>query len=259
MPMTISPKIQCTIEDQVATITLNRAEKLNALDLEMLSALEETARAIEQDRSVRVVVLTGAGDKAFCAGADIKAWSALRPLQMWSDWVRQGHRTFDQLARLRQPLICALNGIAFGGGLELALTADLRLASAHAQFAFPEVTIGTVPGWGGTRRLPALVGPARAKEMILTGKRVDTETASQWGLVNEVVPAQGLMNRASELANQIAKNASVAVQLAKQIIDANEAGAGAAFESLAGALAATTEEGREGVAAFLEKRPPRFS
>jgi enoyl-CoA hydratase/carnithine racemase len=146
-----------------------------------------------------------------------------------------------------------LNGIAFGGGLELALTADFRLASTRAQLAFPEVTIGTVPGWGGTRRLPALVGPARAKEMIFTGKRIDAETALRWGLLNEVAPAQDLMYRARQLADSIAKNASVAVQLAKQIIDANDAGTVAAFESLAGALAATTEEGQQGVAKFLKK------
>jgi enoyl-CoA hydratase len=251
--MNDSSFVQFTIDGQIATIVLNRPEKLNALNYEMLSGLETAARAIEQDSSVRVVILSGAGEKAFCAGADIKAWSALRPIQMWSDWVRQGHRVFDQLARLRQPLICLLNGIAFGGGLELALTADFRLASAHAQLAFPEVTIGTVPGWGGTRRLPALIGPARAKEMIFTGKRIDAETALAWGLVNEVVPVQDLMNRGRELADSIAKNAGVAVQLAKQVIDANDAGTVAAFESLAGALAATTEEGQQGVAKFLKK------
>jgi enoyl-CoA hydratase len=245
--------VQFTMDGQIATIVLNRPEKLNALNYEMLSGLETAARAIEQDSSVLVVILSGAGEKAFCAGADIKAWSALRPIQMWSDWVRQGHRVFDQLARLRQPLICLLNGIAFGGGLELALTADFRLASAHAQLAFPEVTIGTVPGWGGTRRLPALIGPARAKEMIFTGKRIDAETALAWGLVNEVVPARDLTNRGRELADSIAKNAGVAVQLAKQVIDANDAGTVAAFESLAGALAATTEEGQQGVAKFLKK------
>jgi enoyl-CoA hydratase len=245
--------VQFTMDGQIATIVLNRPEKLNALNYEMLSGLETAARAIEQDSSVRVLILSGAGEKAFCAGADIKAWSALRPIQMWSDWVRQGHRVFDQLARLRQPLICLLNGIAFGGGLELALTADFRLASAHAQLAFPEVTIGTVPGWGGTRRLPALIGPARAKEMIFTGKRIDAETALAWGLVNEVVPARDLTNRGRELADSIAKNAGVAVQLAKQVIDANDAGTVAAFESLAGALAATTEEGQQGVAKFLKK------
>jgi enoyl-CoA hydratase len=251
--MNDSSFVQFTIDGQIATIVLNRPEKLNALNYEMLSGLETAARAIEQDSSVRVVILSGAGEKAFCAGADIKAWSALRPIQMWSDWVRQGHRVFDQLARLRQPLICLLNGIAFGGGLELALTADFRLASAHAQLAFPEVTIGTVPGWGGTRRLPALIGPARAKEMIFTGKRIDAETALAWGLVNEVVPAHDLTNRGRELADSIAKNAGVAVQLAKQVIDANDAGTVAAFESLAGALAATTEEGQQGVAKFLKK------
>ncbi len=191
----MSSKVQLKIENQFATITLNRPEKLNALDPEMLTTLEQIAGQVDQDRSVRVVTITGAGDRAFCVGADINAWAALSPLQMWSDWIRNGHRVFDRLSQLRQPVICALNGYTFGGGLELALAADIRLAADHVELAMPEVKLGTVPGWAGTGRLPDLIGPARAKGMIFTGDRVSAETAERWGLVNEIVSRNELTAR----------------------------------------------------------------
>ncbi len=178
---------------------------------------------------------------------------------MWRRWVRNGHRVFERLARLRQPLIAALNGYAFGGGLELALAADIRLAAAEAEFAMPEVTIATVPGWAGTQRLPALIGPARAKQLIFTGARVDAATAERWGLINEVMPRAELLARARSLAEAIAANAPVSVQIAKQVIDGASDAAGVALEALAGALTATTDDAREGLASFRERRPPQFS
>jgi enoyl-CoA hydratase len=244
----------------VATITLNRPEKLNAIDIDMLESLERIALEIGRDKAIRVVVLTGAGDRAFCVGADVNAWAALEPLDMWRLWVRDGHRVFDTIARLRQPVLAAINGFAFGGGLELALAADLRIATSDAQFAAPEVKIGTVPGWAGTERLPALVGTARAKQLIFTGSRIDAETAERWGLVNEVVPKESLMVRAREIAAEISANAPNAVQIAKQIIDAGQgSGLSSALESLAGGLAATTLDGQEGIDSFREKRPPNFT
>jgi enoyl-CoA hydratase/carnithine racemase len=248
-------RISLSIEDNLATIVIDRPAKLNAIGPELLAELERCLVAVERDVDVRVVVLTGAGERAFSVGADVNAWSALEPLDMWRSWVREGHRVMQRLVALRQPTIAAINGYAFGGGLELALAADLRLAAETAIFAMPETTIGTLPGWAGTRRLPDLIGPARAKQMVFSGARVDAVTAERWGLVNEVVPAGELMARVRALAAAIAANAPVAVQLAKAAIDDDAA----SLEALAAALAAATADGREGIAAFREKRPPRFS
>jgi enoyl-CoA hydratase len=258
--MIMSSKVQLKIESQFAMITLNRPEKLNALDPEMLSTLEQITGQVDQNRSVRVVIITGAGDRGFCVGADINAWAALSPIQMWSEWIRNGHRVFDRLAHLRQPVICALNGYTFGGGLELALTADIRLAAEHIELAMPEVKLGTVPGWAGTSRLPGLIGPARAKRMIFTGDRISADTAERWGLVNEIVPRNELIPRAEALATAIAANSPTAVQIAKQLINAGGGdGLTVVMESLGGAAAAGTEDGREGLAAFREKRSPKFT
>lgn len=258
--MIMSSKVQLKIENQFAMITLNRPEKLNALDPEMLSTLEQITGQVDQNRSVRVVIITGAGDRGFCVGADINAWAVLSPVQMWSEWIRNGHRVFDRLADLRQPVICALNGYTFGGGLELALTADIRLAAEHIELAMPEVKLGTVPGWAGTRRLPDLIGPGRAKRMIFTGDRISADTAERWGLVNEVVPRNELIPRAEALAAVIAANSPTAVQIAKQLVNAGGGnGLTVVMESLGGAAAAGTEDGREGLAAFREKRSPKFT
>jgi enoyl-CoA hydratase len=248
--------ITLSIDNTIATITLNRAEKLNALTPAMLAQLERISAELEQNQEVRVVLLTGSG-RAFCVGADIYAWSALEPLQMWRQWIRDGHRIFDRLARLPQPIIAVLNGYTFGGGLELALAADLRLAAEGIQLALPEVTLGTIPGWAGTQRLPRLIGTARAKQMIFTGERIDAVTAERWGLVNEVVAADNLMVRAAELAQTIARNAPVAVQSTKQVIDGDLASA-VILESLASGMTAFTDDLQEGLAAFRERRSPDF-
>src|SRR5690606_28344677 len=174
---------------------------------DMLAALDTTLAQIEQQHDLRVVILTGAGERAICVGADIHACGALEPLDMWRHWIPCGHRVMDRLARLRLPTIAALNGFALGGGLELALAADIRLAAASAELGLPEVSIGIVPGWGGTERLPRIIGAGRAKQMIFSGARVDARTAEDWGLVNEVVAAETLMQRAQELAGAIARRA----------------------------------------------------
>ena len=253
--MTSDPRVRTDRDGVVATITIDRPDKLNAIDPEMLAALDVTLAEIDRDPALRVVVLTGAGEKAFCVGADIGAWSALEPLDMWRSWVREGHRVFDRLAGLRQPTIAAINGYCFGGGLELALACDLRVMATETALAIPETKIATLPGWAGTRRLPELIGPARAKQMIFTGARVDASTALQWGLVNEILPAAEVLSRAQSLAQEISANAPVALQLAKAAID----GAPATLEAIAGALAASTMDGKEGIAAFREKRLPTFT
>jgi enoyl-CoA hydratase len=249
-----------SLEEPIATITLNRPEKLNALDPPMLAQLEQLCQDLERDTKVRVVLLTGAGTRAFSAGADITAWSSLQPLEMWRWWVRNGHRVFERVARLPQPVIAVLNGVAFGGGFELALAADLRIAAEHTQLALPETGIGTVPGWGATQRLPALIGAARAKEMMFTGRRVDATTAERWGLVNAVEPGTNLMGYAVNLAQEIAARAPLSVQMAKQLVDSAQGNAQAVtLEALAGALSSSTQDGQEGVAAFREHRQPRFT
>jgi enoyl-CoA hydratase len=251
-----SDKIKFQIEGTIAHIILDRPEKLHALDPDMLLTLEDSISQAEQSREVRVIVLESTGSKAFCVGADILAWTALSPLEMWSEWIRRGHRIFERLANARQPVICALQGFAFGGGLELALACDLRIAADSARFAMPEVKLGTIPGWGGTSRLPDLIGVARAKQMIFTGEQISAQTAERWGLVNEVVPAATLRDAVIRLVEKVCTNAPVAVQTAKQLIGHPSA---VALESLASAANAFTDDAKEGLASFREKRPPQFT
>jgi len=248
-------KVKFAIQGAIARIMLDRPEKLNALDPEMLAALEDAVTQAEQSRQVRVIVLAAAGEKAFCVGADILAWTALSPLDMWSEWVRRGHRIFDRLERAKQPVLCAIQGFAYGGGLELALACDIRIVTDSARFAMPEVKLGTIPGWGGTDRLPKLIGNARAKQMIFTGEPIAADVAERWGLVNEVVPVASLSDRVTELAEKIAGNAPVAVQTAKQLITSPSS---ATLESLAAAVNAFSDDAKEGLAAFREKRSPKF-
>jgi enoyl-CoA hydratase len=253
--MSQSDKVQFEVNQTIARIILNRPEKLHALDPEMLAALEDAIDEAEQSREVRIIILESTGLRAFCVGADILAWTALSPLEMWSEWVRRGHRIFDRLERARQPVLCAIQGFAFGGGLELAAGCDLRIAADSARFAMPEVKLGTVPGWGGTMRLPKLIGSSRAKQMIFTGEQISAETAERWGLVNEVVPAAALRDSVTALAKKISANAPVAVQTAKQLIAHPS---GALLESIAAAANAFTDDAKEGLASFREKRAADF-
>jgi len=248
-------RVRLDIDMFVATVTLDREAKLNALGPPMISDLERSLDQIDRDPEVRVVIVTAVGERAFCVGADVNAWSTLEPLDMWRQWIRAGHRVFQRMARLRQPTIAAINGYAFGGGLELALATDIRLAADSATFAMPETTLGTLPGWAGTSRLPALIGVARAKQLIYTGISIDAANAERWGLINEMIPSHGLLTRAAELAAEIAANAPLPVQMAKAAIDGDDT----ALEGFAGALAASSADGREGIAAFRERRTPQFT
>jgi enoyl-CoA hydratase/carnithine racemase len=199
------------------------------------------------------VICNGAG-RAFSAGADIKEWTALSPLEFGRSWGLRGHALFDRLAALPPPVIAAINGIAFGGGLELALCADIRIASAQARLGLPEVTIAALPGWGGTQRLPRLVGAGRAKHMILTGQPIDAAKAEAWGLISEVVAPEALPARARELAAQIAANAPLSVQAAKRLVDAAlPVTPAATLETHAGALCGSSRRAG-GRASFLERR-----
>ncbi|MGG1948282.1 enoyl-CoA hydratase/isomerase family protein [Trinickia sp. NRRL B-1857] len=254
-----SDPIKLEANGSVAIVTLVRPDKLNALTPAMLRQLEAIADELDASTEYRAVVLTGAGSKAFCVGADINAWSALAALDMWRAWVPRGHRVFARWATLRLPVIAALNGHAFGGGLELAAAADLRVADPAATFALPEAGIATCPGWSGTQRLVSIVGASKAKLLALTGARIDARRATEIGLVDEISEPGGALAAALELAQRSARLAPVSVQLTKQLINA-AAGEGTAvtLEAMAGALAATTADAREGMASFREKRPAQF-
>jgi enoyl-CoA hydratase len=242
----------------VARITLARPAKLNVLDGAMLAALISAADAIEADGEVRVAILTGEG-RAFCAGADIAAWGGLEPLDMWRHWVPAGHRAFDRLARLRVPLIAVLNGHALGGGLELAATADIRIAEETATLGLPETGIGMVPGWSGTQRLVRRFGAQVVRRLALSGAILGAAEAERLGLVDEVVTAGEGTARAGQLADAIAARGPVAVGITKQLINAAEGEeAATAMEAMAGALTAYTDDLKEGVASFREKRAPTF-
>jgi enoyl-CoA hydratase len=231
--------------DGTTLVTLNRPEALNALDLELPSALAAVFRSLEG----RVVVLTGAG-RAFCTGADLKARAAMG----FGDW-REHHETIrSAVAAVRDcplPTICAVEGFALAGGFELALACDLIVAASDAELGLPEVTRGIMPGAGGTKALPRIVGTARAKELVLTGRRLDAQTAASWGLVARVAEPGRALEAALELAARIAPNAPLAVQAAKRSVDGGD-------ELDAYWSCIPSDDQREGIAAFIEKREPRF-
>jgi enoyl-CoA hydratase/carnithine racemase len=251
--------VSFAVDGHLATVVLDRPEKLNALTPEMLADLEGVLETIDGDAGIRAVVVASAGERAFCVGADIKRFKVLSGAAMWSQWTRRGHQVFDRLAQLRQPTIAAVDGHAFGGGLELALACDLRVLSRDATLGLTEVGLGTVPGWGGTQRLPAQVGSTRAKQLILTGTPIDAATALAWGLVNEVVPRDQVVTAAHKLAEIVAARAPMAVQMAKQAIDiAQGAAPGPALEGIAAAATAGASDFAEGLNAFTDRRPAHF-
>jgi enoyl-CoA hydratase len=244
----------------VAVVTMNRPEALNAFNAEQLRLLAETFDEIAVDGSIRCVILTGAGERAFAAGADIKEMKDLDGSGGLA-FGRAGHRATRSVEELPQPVIAAVNGFALGGGCELALAADIRLASENAVFAQPEVTLGIPPGWGGSQRLPRLVGPGLAAELIFTGRRVKAEEALRIGLVNAVYPLDQLMEAATKLADSIAANSPIAVRSAKQLIRLAFNGQtidGLASEASAFGESFTTNDQKEGMAAFVEKRAAIF-
>lgn len=246
-------------DGNVAIITLARPDKLNALTPEMLNALKEITRRLESDDALRALVLTGEG-KAFCVGADINEWSSLNALDMWRHWVRMGHDVFDGMNQLRIPVITAFNGHALGGGLELGIASDIRVADPEATFGLPEAGIATCPGWSGTQRLVDLIGVGNVKYIALTGRRLDSERARQIGLIQEVSQPGVCLDLALQIAREIASQAPISVQLTKQIINAgNGVGLPMALESMAGALSATTQDAKEGMASFQEKRPAKYN
>jgi enoyl-CoA hydratase len=246
--------------DRIAWVTLNRPEKLNALNNEVLEELEQIFADLEQDAEVGVVVLTGAGEKAFVAGADI---AELRTLDTAGARVQalRGQAVYQRIESLPKPVIAAVNGFALGGGCELALACHIRIASETARFGLPEVSLGLIPGYGGTQRLPRLVGKGVARDMILSGDMVPAADALRMGLVSRVVPAADLKAAATKLAKTILSRGPLALRSALACVNEGiemPQDQGLQYEAALFGLLAATQDMQEGTGAFLEKRPAAF-
>ncbi|MEM2148135.1 MAG: enoyl-CoA hydratase-related protein [Candidatus Bathyarchaeia archaeon] len=244
----------------VATITLNRPEALNAFSEEVVNEVIRALEDVKADENIRVVVLTGAGEKAFSAGADIKAMKGMNALKA-RKLSQTGEKLCVALENLEKPVIAAINGYALGGGLEVAMACDLRIASENARMGQTEINIGLIPGWGGTQRLTRLIGMTKAKELVFTGKIIDAKTAEQLGLVNMVVPQDKFRETVQQFAVELAQKAPVAIKVAKALINKGaEASldAALALESEGFGVVASSEDLQEGVSAFIEKRKPVF-
>jgi enoyl-CoA hydratase len=253
--------IDVTQEGGIATITINRPDALNAFNTEMVLALTEIAREMSDDDSVRVVILTGAGDRAFIAGADIEEMRE-KDHDGAVAFSRRGHKMCDSLEMMRQPVIAAINGYALGGGCEIAMACDIRLAAEHAKLGQPEVGLGIPPAWGATQRLARIVGVGRAKEIIFSGRHLDAGEALEIGLVNGVYPADRLMSEARKLADTYMQKAPGALAASKKLINRTmETGisSGTYHESKLFAAAFNGDEPQEGMEAFLERRVPAFA
>ncbi len=248
-------------QENYALITLNRPKVLNALNQALLAELSAAIDELAADADVRAIVLTGAGNRAFAAGADIGEFNQLPSASVAAEFALRGQALLNKIERLPKPVIAALNGFALGGGCELALACDIRLAADTARLGQPEINLGIIPGYGGTQRLVRLVGKGVAKLLCLSGDPVTAAEAMRIGLVDRVVPAAELMTEARALAAKLASKAPVAVAAIKQAINIGSEGTladGLAFEAAQFGLAFDTEDRVEGVNAFLEKRPPTW-
>lgn len=244
----------------IATITLNRPEALNAFSKEVVEEILHALEDVKSDEDIRVIVLTGAGEKAFSAGADIKAMAGMTALKA-RELSLMGEKLCVTLENMQKPVIAAINGYALGGGLEVAMSCDLRLASENARMGQTEINIGLIPGWGGTQRLTRLVGMTKAKELVFTGKMIDAKTAEQLGIVNMVVPADKFREIVRQFAIDLALKAPVAIRVAKALITKGadmSLDSALALEREGFGVVGSTEDLKEGVAAFTEKRKAVF-
>ncbi|HEX3550885.1 MAG TPA: enoyl-CoA hydratase-related protein [Candidatus Elarobacter sp.] len=248
--------------ESIATITLNRPEVLNALNVRMLDELRAAFAELDADAGVRAVILTGAGSKAFAAGADIGELNALPGAHAGEAQARKGQSLTRAIERMRVPVVAAVNGFALGGGCELAMACDIRVASENARFGQPEVNLGLLPGYGGTQRLTRLVGEGAAMYLCLTGEMLDAAEALRIGLVQRVVPLDGLLDEARRVAGLIAAKAPLAIAATKRAVvegAALDLDDGLALEALLFGQIVTTEDFREGSRAFLDKRKATFA
>src|SRR4030043_126123 len=252
--------ILLSFEGEIGILTMNRPKALNALNVETLRDIQMGIQEVRDHSELKILIVTGSGEKAFVAGADIaemKGMNAIEALNFSS----LGHLTMKMIQDFDRPVIAAVNGFALGGGTEIALACDFIYASENAKFGLPEVTLGVFPGFGGTQRLPRLIGKAKAKELILTGKIISAQEANQMGIVNRVFPLASLMEETKKVALQIAGNGAIGVRLAKMVVDAGfnmDLTEACTLESYAFSFGFTTEDQKEGMTAFVEKRKPNF-
>lgn len=245
-------------EGKTAIISINRPESLNALNAQTIKELSEAFGNLNADKDIRVIILTGSGEKSFVAGADIKEFSDYGTAAA-ENLSRKGQEIlFDKIENLHKPVIAAVNGFALGGGLELAMACHIRYASENAKLGLPEVTLGLIPGYGGTQRLPKLVGKGLANEMIFSAKMISAQRAKEIGLVNDVFSAEELLTKTKELATTISRNSPMAVAKAIEAVNQSDAGSGFETEIKSFGELFEMEDKKEGVAAFLEKRKPSF-
>ena len=244
----------------IATITLNRPEALNAFSREVVEEILQALHDVRNDENVRVVVLTGAGEKAFSAGADIKSMIGMTVLKA-RELSLMGEKLCLALENLEKPVIAAMNGYALGGGLEVAMSCDLRIASENARMGQTEINIGLIPGWGGTQRLTRLIGRAKAKELVFTGRMIDAKTAEQLGIINMAVPQDKFKDTVRQFALELASKAPIALRVAKALINKGadiSLDSALALEREGFGVVASTDDLKEGVSAFTEKRKPTF-
>ena len=252
--------VQLTVNEGIATLVINRPKQLNALNKQTLAEISEAFESMRNDDGVKVVIMTGSGEKAFVAGADIKEFANFSGVQ-GSELAKTGHMTvFNSIEEFSKPVIAAINGFALGGGLELAMAAHVRIASDNARMGLPETSLGVIPGYGGTQRLPQLIGTGRALEMIFSAKMIDAATALNYGLVNAVVPQEALQATAENMALGFMKNSIVAMGYAVEAVNAGmlEGAIGYDVEVQAFGDCFETADFKEGTKAFLEKRKPEF-
>ncbi|MFO8112828.1 MAG: enoyl-CoA hydratase-related protein [Desulfosalsimonadaceae bacterium] len=246
--------------EQVAVLTLNRPNAMNAVNFDMLNAIKAEVESIRFNPDIRVVIITGAGEKAFCAGADLKERSTMPELRV-REFIYTIRRLFSDIESLNKPVIAAVNGFALGGGTEMALASDIRIASMNASMGLTETRLAIIPGAGGTQRLPRLIGRGKAKELIFTGRRVDAKEAVDIGLVNQICEPKLLMEEAMKMARMICEAGPIAISQAKYAIDAGletDLNTGLAIESNAYWITIPTKDRTEGISAFLEKRKPVY-
>jgi enoyl-CoA hydratase len=252
--------ISLSVEGEIGILMINRPKALNALNIETLKEIQLGIQEVKDNPELKTLIVTGAGEKAFVAGADILEMRDMSSIEALN-FSKMGNFTLKMIQDLDRPVIAAVNGYALGGGTEIALACDFAYASENARFGLPEVTLGIFPGFGGTQRLPRLIGKGNAKELILTGKMITAQEAFRMGIVNKVVPQASLMEETKKVAAQIAANGAVGVRLAKMVMDGGfnmDLSEACSLESYAFGIGFTTEDQKEGMTAFIEKRKPNF-